>query len=318
MGDTVESVAAPDADDRAAWLHKLDQIGEDSGYFEPLGKRHWAFFVDDSPTLVVTFETAEAIRTGSPAQLPMGHAIAAEQGWSHLCIIADGETWYRDEAVYRYFDRLVDDAFFEDFDRVVFYGAGMGGYAAACFSVTAPGATVIAVSPVASLDPRVSEWDGRFRHARRLDFTRRYGFAPDMIEGAGEVFVIYDPEVTLDAMHAALFTRPFVHKLRCRHFGAAPEAALSDIGVVGAMIRAGAKGRVAPSTFHRAFRQRRSHTPYILALLDHIDRADRPKLAHALCANVLKRLSAPRISDRYEALRTRLREHEERAGSPEA
>ena len=50
-----------------------------------------------------------------------------------------GDTWFRDNRVYGYFDRLIADGFFEDFDTVIFYGAGSCGYAAAAFSVAAPG-----------------------------------------------------------------------------------------------------------------------------------------------------------------------------------
>ena len=142
------AAAAPPAS-RAEWLARIDAVGEEAGYFQTVGARHWAFFADESPTLLVTFETVDAIRA-TPDQLPQGHAIAAAHGWSHLCLIADGETWYRDEAVYRYFDRLVDDAFFEDFDHVAFYGAGMAGYAACAYSVAAPGATPQQSLPIVS------------------------------------------------------------------------------------------------------------------------------------------------------------------------
>jgi hypothetical protein len=43
----------------------------------------------------------------------------------------------------------VDDGFFDEFEQVIFYGSGSSGYAAAAFSVAAPGATVIAVQPQA-------------------------------------------------------------------------------------------------------------------------------------------------------------------------
>ncbi len=123
---------------RDDWLKRIASVGEAAGYFEPLGAHHWALFADDGRVLYVTFESADAIRARDDG-LPHGYETAQENGWSHLCLIAEGETWYRDADVYRYFDRLVDDAFFEDFDRVIFHGAGMGGYAACAFSVTAPG-----------------------------------------------------------------------------------------------------------------------------------------------------------------------------------
>ena len=113
----------------ADWTAAMEAATEDDGYFHSLGARHWAFFADQGTTLLVSFESAQAIRA-RPDNMPLAQATAARHGWSHLCLIADGQTWYRDTAVYRYFDRLVDDAFFEDFDRVLFYGHGHGGHAA--------------------------------------------------------------------------------------------------------------------------------------------------------------------------------------------
>jgi hypothetical protein len=217
-----ETETAAGAVSDADWWARIDAIGEELGYFQPLGARHAAFFLDDGPVLLVTFETAERIRADDDSQMPLGFRIARGQGWSHLCLIAKGPTWYRDPAVWAYFDRLVDDAFFEDFERVVFYGAGMGGYAAAAFSVAAPGATVLAMAPQATLAPDLAGWDPRFMRHRRLDFSSRYGFAPDMTEGASAVYVVYDPARLQDAMHAALFNRPRVTRLPARQLGGNP------------------------------------------------------------------------------------------------
>ncbi|MDE3028676.1 MAG: phosphoadenosine phosphosulfate reductase, partial [Paracoccaceae bacterium] len=96
---------AKDTTSTAEWFQRIEEIGEELGYFEPLGAKHSAFFVDDTATLLVTFETVANIREKGEGQMPLGHTIAKAQGWSHLCIIADGDTWYRDVAVYRFFDR---------------------------------------------------------------------------------------------------------------------------------------------------------------------------------------------------------------------
>lgn len=291
---------------REEWLERLAEIGDEAGYFEPLGARHHAFFVDDSPTLLVCFDTVEQARAGTD-QMPFGHALARKNGWSYLGILAEDESWYRDPAVYGYFDRLTDDAFFEDFDRVTFYGAGMGGYGAAAYSVAAPGATVVALAPVATLDPAVAGWDGRYRHARRLNFTDRFGYAPDMIEGAGEVFVLFDPFEPLDAMHAALFTRPFVTKLACRHFGDRIEPMLHGLGLVEAILERACTGRLDAAGFWSLLRARRGHAPYLRRLLAAIDAQDRPYLAAILCRAVLDaRGAAPRFRRRLDELRGEL------------
>ncbi len=293
---------ASDTTTQAEWFQRIEDIGEELGYFEPLGAKHSAFFVDDTTTLLVTFETVANIRESGEGQMPLGHTIAKAQGWSHLCIIADGDTWYRDVAVYRFFDRLTDDAFFEDFDRVVFYGAEMGGYAAAAYSVTAPGAVVLAVQPVATLDPAIVPWDTRFPGTRRLDFGDRYGYAPDMTEGAGDVFVAYDPALVPDAMQAALFTLPHVVKLRCPNIGPKLEAALQGMGILPDLIAAAGKGELSVERFAKLYRARRDYTPYQRALLRRLDRVNRPFLGAIACRALLARHPSPRYQRRLEAL----------------
>jgi len=297
--DVMDAKAGPTADLAEAspedWLAQIEDMGEERGYFEPVGARHSSILTDEGPILIVTFETINSIRDGSDSHEPLGWELVEHNGWSNLCIMAHEDSWFRDRAVYGYFDRLVDDGFFEDFDRVVFYGAGMCGYAAAAFSVVAPGATVIAVQPQATLDPRVTEWDRRFAKMRRTSFTDRYGYGPDMVEAADQVFVLYDPDQTLDAMHAALFTRSNVTKLRCRHLGVDLEADLWRMGVLPAMIESAGEGTLSAHEFHRAYRARRSHLPYLRGLLAQLQSAERPRLVRMLGNSVVERMNAPRF-----------------------
>ena len=306
MPDSTTGLDAATARTAAEWRTRIDEIGEELGHYEPLGPNHAAFFVDNTPTLIVTFETVASIRAATPGQMPFGYRVAQGLGWSHLCILTEGETWFRDPAVYRYFDRLVDDAFFEDFDHVVFYGSGMCGYAATAFCVAAPGATVIAIQPQATLDPRVTEWDARFAERRRISFTDRYGYGPDMIEGAGDVFILYDPHEPLDAMHAALYTKPFVTKLRCPHLGSKIEQGLLQMEVLPQLLARAGTGRMDAAAFHRLYRARRSHGGYLRTLLARLQKADRPLLSAYACRSVLSRMSAPRIGRRLEQIEAEL------------
>ena len=132
---------------RAEWIDGVEEIVEDDGYLQFLGPRHLTTFVEAGTTLLVTFETAQGIETLSGHAHPLGWEMVTQAGWSHLSVISQGDTWFRDKAVYAYFDRLADDGFLDEFERVVFYGAGPCGYAAAAFSVTAPGARVLLIQP---------------------------------------------------------------------------------------------------------------------------------------------------------------------------
>jgi hypothetical protein len=291
----------------ADWVARLDDIGEEAGYFEPLGKRHSAFFADEGPVLLVTFETMNGIRAGQEDQLPMGYAVAREKGWSHLSIIAQEDSWFRDPRVFAYFDRLVDDAFFEDFDRVVFYGAGMAAYAAAAFSVTAPGATVILVQPQATLDPRISGWDSRHTEMRRTSFTDRYGYAPDMIEGAGEVYVIYDPDQPLDAMHAALFTKPFVTKLPCPYAGSDIPDLFNSFKILRPLLELACEGGFTAAAFWQHYRARRNSGRYLRSLMGKLNEEGRTFLNALLCRNAATRLNGPRFRARLGQLEAELK-----------
>lgn len=288
------------------WLANLEDIGEERGYFEPLGAQHFAVLTDAAPTLVVTFETIDSIMNDSEDELPLGFDLVAENGWSHLGIIANGNTWFRDKSVYSYFDRLVDDGFFEDFDQVIFIGSGMCGYAAAAYSVVAPGCTVMAYNPLATLDPRVTEWDHRYGSMRRTSFTDRYGYAPDMIEAANQVFVFYDPEEEMDAMHAALFTRPHVTKLRCRYLGHHILQDMIDMDILQPLLDSAVAGDDIAQRFHGLFRARHDYSPYLRHLLMRLDDDGRSLLAGLLCRNVVNRMKAPRFRRRLNVIETQL------------
>jgi hypothetical protein len=300
MSDLDTTVAASIAGGED-WLAAMDTIAEDDGYLERLGARHWAFFAEDSPTLLVTFERAETIRARE-SQLPAAYALAKARGWSLLTIIADGETWWRDRAVWGYFDRVVDDAFFDDFDQVMFYGAGAAGYAACAYSVAAPGCRVLAVSPRATLDPGLAGWDRRHMGARRLDFTSRYGFAPDMTKGAAQVWLALDPLSPADAMHAALFRAPWVTRLHARRTGEATERALQATGVLDKVIEDAMAGGLTPASFARHWRSRRSYAAYLKGILAAAGAASRPEWEKRICRSVTRRMKAPKFAARLAEL----------------
>ncbi|MEM9710222.1 MAG: phosphoadenosine phosphosulfate reductase [Pseudomonadota bacterium] len=279
------------------WLRLLARIGADRGYYEGLGRDHAALYAKGSAeTLLVSFESMAHIRATAASGAPLGFEIADPKGWSHLSLIAKRETWFRARPVWDYFDRQIDAGFFEEFDRVIFYGAGMGGYAAAAFSVAAPGSTVILTAPQATLAPDRAAWDMRFLEERRRDFTSRYGFAPDMVEAAEAAFVIYDPSDTEDAMHASLFHGDHVHRIRYRRGGAgAIDADIRTMGVLAAAMEAAAAGELSPLAFHRALRARRQHTPWLRAAMGRVMATERPYLTGLFARAALREQDVPRF-----------------------
>ncbi|MGR3503712.1 phosphoadenosine phosphosulfate reductase [Pseudaestuariivita sp.] len=286
----------------ADWTAALTQIASEHGFFQDLGPKHMSTYVDRGNVLLVTFETRQGIQALSDSGQPLGFELVREMDWSHLCVVSEGDTWFRDPAVYEYFDNLTDDGFFDEFESVLFYGAGPCGYAACAFSVSTPGAKVVAVQPQATLDPQDAGWDDRFTEMRRTDFTSRYGFAPDMLEAAHQVHLIHDPFVQLDAMHAALFRAPNVTQLRMPLMGEALQSDLLEMEQLFDVLSLACKERLTPARFAKRLRARREHRPYLRALLSRLDRDDRPGLARLLCRNVIARMPAPQFERRLEAL----------------
>jgi hypothetical protein len=283
------------------WQRAMLAIAEGDGDFLPLGDRHYAFFAEEQPVLLVTFEDAAALRERED-NLPEHFALAKSRGWSLLTILAEGETWWRDPAVFAYFDRLADDGFLEDFDRVIFYGAGPAGYAAAAFSITAPGAELVLISPRATLDPAIAGWEDRHRIARRINFRSRFGYAPDMTESASRVWLIHDPLHRPDAMHAALFQRPWVVPLRARYTGEGTEDTLREMRVLDRILEAAMEGKFSLPFFTWLWRGRRSNGSYLRAILAAARLSGHRKREIMICRSVTARLNAPRFARRLAEL----------------
>lgn len=282
---------------------QLRQIGEELGFSEPLDQRHAGVFVEDGDVLLVSFENLSTVESASATHTPFGFEMVARENWSCLSVLSQGDTWFRSPQVYDFFDQLTDDGFFDEFNQVIFFGSGPAAYAACAYSVAAPGAKVIALQPQASLDPRCTEWDNRFIEQRRLDFTSRYGYAPDMLEGADQAHVLYDPNETLDAMHAALFNRSNVTRHRLPFQGAALQSELQNMDILSDLVLAVAEDKLTRVEFAAMMRARRNHNPYLRRLLTHLEQMERDGLTYLLCKYVTGRGHAPRFKRKLERLK---------------
>lgn len=288
------------------WRVNLEKIGAKEGFFRSLGPDHSALFVGRGDTLIVTFENLDHVYERGVDRLPWGHGFVASNGWSMLGMMAHDWTWYRDGEVCAFFDELRDSGFFGRFRKVVFYGASMGGYAAAAFSAAAPGATVILISPQATLSRDIAPWETRYRRARRRDFAGAYGYAPDMTRTADRVYLFHDPTAPLDAMHAALFSGDNVTRFRCRYFGHRIASMWVRIGILKPIIHQCVDGTVTPASVYRLMRGRRGDLKYQRAMLARLQQAGRPGLTAILCEAILARHRAPKFRRALKAARASL------------
>lgn len=165
---------------------------------------------------------------------------------------------------------------------IVIYGAGACGYAAAAFSVAAPGANVVALHPQATLDRLCAGWDTRYRAFRHLDFTGRYGYAPDMIEGAKRAAIVYDPWEHLDAAHAAQFAKQHVDLLPCPLLGGNLSLTFDRLGILDVMLKLAMSDALTSARFTQLLRARRYDDTYAKSLISHLKMHAHPKLANTI------------------------------------
>ena len=191
-------------------LAALQVLSDELGFFEAIDAQHHAFHVTGGDTLLVTFESGAKL---------WGPDVATAIDASLLMIHADGPTWFRSPDLFDFVDDLTDEGFFDDFDTVLFAGAGMGAYGAGAFCVAAPGAEVLLMQPIATLERAKVPWEVRNRKAWSLRWGPRYSYAPRSVQAANHVTVISDPTETLDAMHASLFQADHTTHLRIPHAG---------------------------------------------------------------------------------------------------
>jgi len=291
---------------QSEWRTWLADFGAENGFHEELGPDHTALFVQGNSTLIVTFENLDHVFERSESKLPWGFDFVRSRGWSILGLMAHDWTWYRDGNVHDFFDRLRDEGFFAKFEKVVFYGASMGGYAACAFAAAAPGSTVIAISPQATLDRTVASWETRYRKAWVRDFEDRYGYAPDMLQSAQKAYLFYDPLAPLDAMHMALFRGDHINKLKCRFLGHRIASAMQGMGILKPVVEGCVDGSLGPAEFYRLLRNRREFPRYLKDLLLRLDQLNRPGLMVLYCEYVLARRRGPAFRKRLNQARKQL------------
>ncbi|MFP7569477.1 hypothetical protein [Marivita sp. S2033] len=246
-----------------SWDEIATGLAGKDGWYRPGTNGHSFLYVPRDPeTLVVTFDNLDIAMTKREDRRPWGYSFIEDQGWSMLGVLAGGWTWYREPWVYDQFDDLKASGFFEQFKRVVFYGASMGGYAACAFSPAAPGCDVVAISPQSTVDKSVVPWETRYKVVWDRDFSGRYGDAAKVSKAANRVSILFDPYEPLDAQHAARFTNKNVQNLRAPLLGHRLGSSLNQMGILSPIILGALNGTLTSEAYYQMLRTRRSFPRY--------------------------------------------------------
>lgn len=266
MTATVHQAARPAASGlgQSDWLDRLSGIGDTHGFFERVGRDHLALFVQERDTLLVSFDRAARVFAEEADGLPLGFEVVQKREWSLLSILSLGDPWFRAPDLIAFFDTLDQAGFFDSFAQVIFLGFGpANGHAACAYSSAAPGASVLASAPAATLDPELAGFDHRFFRDRKRDFSR-YGDAPQLIGAARDAVIVFDPTDAASAAHAGQFRGPHVTRAPLRFTGPAPHRLIRAGGVLVPLLRSLSNGRLTRTRVAEVLRPvRRTDAAYL-------------------------------------------------------
>lgn len=264
------------------WSTLAKNLAGKDGFFTDCGE-HSFLYIPRGKTLVVTFDNLDIAMTKRETRRPWGFEFIEAQNWSMLGVMANGWTWFRDPAVTDEFNRLKNNGFFNQFSRVVFYGASMGGYAAAAFSSAAPGATVFAISPQSTVDKSIVPWEMRYKAVWSRDFSGPYGDAAFVSDQAEAVHIMFDPYVKPDAAHAERFKGQNIKYWRCPHLGHRLGSSLLQMGILSEITSKCINGDLSNKEFYKLLRKRRDFPRYLRELSNQAIEKNHLGLAARIC-----------------------------------
>ncbi|WP_428513228.1 glycosyltransferase family 2 protein [Roseovarius sp.] len=296
------------ADDTPAvprWFDELRPGGDGEGFMERHLRHSLMFVRRPVNRLLVTFDNLSNVNDSSAEREPWAFKFAQDVNISHLGVMAHVADWYRDGDLIARFEKLRDEGFFEGYDRVIFAGVSMGGFAAIAFGSLVPGAHVVSVNPQSTLDTGLVPWETRYEGGRRQDWTLPLSDAAALTAGLGRVSIFYDPYHALDKQHVGRFSGDNIHVFHCRHSDHKTAVFMRKIGALKPVMHAAIFGDVDPVEFYRLYRARRDLRWYKNQVTAYFNDRGRDEMANAFGLAFRKRL------------RRKLRE-EERAAQKDA
>lgn len=259
-----------DLDGPPQWYREIFPGGARNGFYEKLTHHALLFVERDPEMLIVTFDNLSDAGGRHLAREPWAGKFIADHGWSHLSVFSQGPMWYRDAQLIARLEALRDSGLFARFKRVVFCGTSMGGFAALTFSGLAPASVVIALSPQSTLDTAVVPWETRFRKGQTQDWTLPYSDAVKGLETAKQAYVIYDPFVTQDSLHAERLTAANVMRLHAPGCGHKSAVALRRMESLKEIMKAAITDHLTPTKFAQLIRGRKEIYMYKQTMQQHL------------------------------------------------
>lgn len=224
--------------------------------------------VDGATKLVFTFENADQPSRPRLDGLrePWAGRWLHNLGYAVVGVKPKSVEWCRGRDLHEFFRSNYLQSLVGQFDQVFLYGSSMGGFAAMAFADAIPGATVIALNPQSTLDPRLVPWETRYQEGQSQDWSGDFADARIGASKAKSVFVAYDPLFELDRKHVARLDQANLIPFKMPLVGHAIGMYMSEVGVLSAFVEGALAGTLTVQECNRLARNRRKTPRYFYCL----------------------------------------------------
>lgn len=283
------------------WLDELRPGGQGEGFIEKQLRHSLMFVRRPVNRLLVSFDNLSNVGDTSLEREPWAYKFAQDSNISHLGIMAHVSDWYRDPVLIERMQKLATDGFFDGYDRVVFAGVSMGGFASIVFGSLVPGAHAVAINPQSTLDEALVPWETRYENGRRQDWTLPLSDAAALTGGFERVNVFYDPYHELDQAHVDRFGGDNVHIFNCRYSNHKTAVFLRKIDALKPVMHAAIFGELTELEFYRLYRARRNLPWFRGALSSYYESKGRNERAEQVTALFRSRMRQIKRDEAQEA-----------------
>ncbi len=245
-----------------------------------IGDSSYLWFAAGSSTLIVSFDNLATLDHPYP-RAPWIARHVGEMGHALLGVQSQRKDWFRGTDAPQMLSELTNAGFFEHFDRIVFIGASMGGFAAINYAPLVPKATVLALSPQSTMNPIIAPFERRFPWAvKNSDWSSpQFLDAADAVPDIPQVTIVYDPFEYEDKAHAQRLAGPNTQLAPVPHSTHEAVRTVMKAGAFPTMLQEYVDtGRLGPA-FWKAMRGRRDVRKWARAFVDNLAASQHRQLA---------------------------------------
>jgi len=233
-----------------------------------LGNNYVRTCIQDSKTLVVSFDMGGRPRKPNPKRPGFAQKFLLQQGFDAMFVMPKTYDWYQTPELAEFFKILRKTGFLSGYERIITYGSSMGGFAAIAFSALVCATDVIALQPRTTLHDRQAKWFSAYSEKMNIN---RSGQLADALRGlmrTARITVFFDPFHKRDARHARriLAKSQSARLMKVPFIGHQVPYFFSQAGILKSVFKMSLEPEFDEAGYYRLIRVRKTRPGYIKKL----------------------------------------------------